>query len=419
MANKNNQQPGRFERWAELITWSVMILVLIFLRLLPQQIVANDTTYYLIGSIVGFALLYYLVIYRVFSRTKRLWIKDISDVIIISILIIVAKDYGIYFYSLYFLPIAAAALVLGTIDSLLIAALACIFIVFEIFLNAEQILPESPQLFLGIWQIGFIVLMTLFCRFLALQVRQERQAREEAVARTKALEEIEKREREFMTLTSHQLFTPLSIIRGFASLLHHDEKKRLTPKQQDYSQEIYSNTRRMIDLVSELLSISRIRSEQVKLKLSPTHIETLINHVIEQLKPNATKKKLSLEFKKPAKPLPAIKIDPLRLEQAIYNLVDNAIKFTDQGEVTISAKATAIELIVKVTDSGRGIAPEDQVKLFEPFFRGKNILELEKEGTGLGLYIAKTIVEKHQGKIWTESEVGKGSTFNFSLPIER
>ena len=414
--NNHNLKYSRMEGWAELITWSVMILVLLFLRLLPQQIIANDVTYYLIGAIVSFALLYYTVINRYFSRTNRLWIKDISDVVIVSVLIIIAKDYGTYFYSLYFLPIAAAALVLGTIDSLLIATLASIFIVSEIFLNAENILPSKSQLYLGFFQIGFIMLMTLFCRFLALQTRQERKAREEAIAHAEALEVIEKREREFMTLTSHQLYTPLSIIRGFASLLHYDEKKRLTKKQNDYVKEIYQNTKRMIDLVSELLSISRIRSNQTKFKMCDVEIENLISHVIEQLKPNAEHKKITLENIAPSSKLPKICADSMRLEQALYNIVDNAIKFTDHGKVTISTELKDKYLLVKIKDTGRGISHQDKEKLFQPFFRGKNILELEKEGTGLGLYIVKTIIEKHKGRIWVDSKVGEGSTFNITLP---
>lgn len=418
MINGNFQKPGWFEHWAEIITWIVMILVLIFIRILPQEIIANSVVYYLIGGIVAFALIYYTLIYRYFTKTQRFWIKDFSDVIIISVLIILAKDYGTYFYSLYFLPIAAAALVLGTIDSLLIATVASLFIVFEIFLDAQGILPSKPQLYLGFFQIGFIVLMTLFCRFLALQVRQERKSREEALAKAKALEVIEKREREFMTLTSHQLYTPLSMIRGFSSMLYNDEKKKLNKKQLDYAGEIYENSKRMVGLISELLSISHIRADHVKFKFENIDPEKLISYVVEQLKPKAEEKKISLKFVESDKKLVGIKADSLRLEQAIFNLVDNAIKFTDDGSVNVKAREGVNELIISVSDTGRGISDQDKEKLFQPFTHGKNILELDKEGNGLGLYIAKTIVEKHGGKVWFHSHPGTGSTFFISLPIK-
>jgi len=405
------------EYWTEIITWAVMILVLIFIKLLPNSILDSSEVYLLIGGIVGFILIYYLIIYRYFTRTERLWIKDISDIIIISVLIILARDYGIYFFALYFLPVAAATLVLGSINSLLIALIASLFVILDIFLGSQGILPSSAQFSMSIMQISFIILISIFCRFLALQIREEKHARIEAETYAKAMGKTEKREREFMIMTSHQLMTPLSIIRGFSSLLYTDEKKHLDKKQFEYSKEIYLNTKRMVGLVNELMSISKMRSQSDKFKLERSPIGTIIDNVMQELLPYAKKKKIILKYDKPAEKIPDLKINSVRLEQAIYNLVDNAIKYTPHGSVIVSVKKYADNIIVSVEDSGKGIAPEDNDKIFTPFFRGKNVFQ--EEGTGLGVYIAKMIIEKHGGRIWFESVLEKGTTFKFSLPVDQ
>jgi len=267
----------------------------------------------------------------------------------------------------------------------------------------------------GVIQIVFIVFITIFCRFLALQIREEKRGRAEAEALAKAHEATEKREREFMTMTSHQLMTPLSIIRGFSSLLYKDEKKKLTAKQQDYSKEIYFNSIRIIDLVSELMSVTKIRSVESGLKLELLPLEDVIENVIKELKPSFDEKKISLIYHKPKEKIPQLKINSKSLEQALYNMVENAFKYTDKGQIEIAIKILSSEVIVSVSDTGRGIAEEEKEQVFNPFFRGAT--GFEKHGTGLGLYIVKLIIEKHSGKTWFKSEINKGSTFSFSLPI--
>lgn len=404
------------ELWIEIITWVVMILVVIFIRLLPNSMLGGEEVYLLIGGIVGFALIYYLIIYRYFSRTQRLWIKDISDIIIISVLIILAKDYGTYFFALYFLPIAAATLVLGTINSLLIAMVACLFVVLDIFLNAQGYYPGQSQLTAGIFQIAFILLITVFCRFLALQVREEKHARQEAESLAKARELSEKREREFMTMTSHQLMTPLSIIRGFSSILVND--KKVTGKEKDYAGEIHTNTERMVCLIKKLMDISKMRSgnnhENFDIKKTP--IEPVIESAINCLKSTAEEKKITIKFEKPTEKLPDVYIDRVKIEEVLTNIIDNAIKYSSDGSIEITTRLLNKKLAVNIKDTGLGISKEDQEKVFTPFFRSKKTFG--EEGTGLGLYIAKIIIERHGGKMWLNSELGKGSVISFSLPIK-
>jgi signal transduction histidine kinase len=404
------------EVWIEIITWTVMILVVVFIRLLPNSMVGNEEVYLLIGGIIGFALIYYLIIYRYFNRTQRLWIKDISDIIIISVLIILAKDYGTYFFALYFLPIAAATLVLGTINSLLIAVVACLFVVLDIFLNAQGYYPGQSQLTAGIFQIAFILLITIFCRFLALQVREEKRAREKAEALVKAKELSEKREREFMTMTSHQLMTPLSIIRGFSSILASD--KKVTGKEKDYACEINTNTEKMVNLIKKLMNISKMRSDKdhENFDIKKTSLEPVIENVIACLKSTAEKKGITIKYEKSTEKLPEVYIDTAKIEDVLTNIIDNAIKYSKYGFIEITTRLLNKKIVVNIKDTGLGISKEDQTKIFTPFFRSKKTFG--EEGTGLGLYISKIIVERHGGEMWLNSKLGKGSVLSFSLPIK-
>lgn len=405
----------RYERVVEISTWVVMILVLLGVRFLPTNPIDNSITYLLVGGIIAFALLYYLVIYRYFSRTNRMYLKSIADIILIGILIHVAKDYGQFFYALYFLPVAAAALSLELINALLIATIASLFVALEIFLGAQQILPTTSLTYQGFWQIGFILFITIFCRFLAIQLKQEQTLKEESIIKQKSLEEEALREKEFLSLTSHQLYTPTSIIRGFASLLRDEDWGKLNPKQQDAVEEIHNSSKRMADLVSELLNISRIQAGTFIIKPSMNNISELLKNIVkqfQQIKPNQnTDIKLFLP-----EDLKEIEIDGEKIRMVIYNLLDNALKYSPNGQVSLKIKQNEKETQFSIKDEGVGIPSEDFEKLFQPFFRGKNILELDNKGTGLGLYIARLIVEKHGGKIWAESKINEGSEFIFSLP---
>lgn len=408
---------NRYERIIEVSTWVIIIAIIFGVRLVPNKGIDDAKAYFLIGIIIAFALFYYLIIYKYFTRTKRLYLKDIADIVLIGSLIIVLKDWGQYFYALFFLPIAAAALSLEFINALLIAVIASLFVVFEIFLGSQGLYPESGQIFQGVWQIGLILLITIFCRFLAMQLRQERLAKEDSLAQQKALEMESARLREFLSLTSHQLFTPLSMIRGFASMLHYGKLGKLTSPQQEAVGEIYVSSKRMVDLVAELLSISRIQSGKFELKLEKTDLVALIEESVKQFQFGMPKKGVLLEFIKPNK-IDEIMIDKEKIRQIIYNLLDNAVKYTMQGKIVISCNTKDENVVISVQDQGIGISKEDRDNLFQPFFRGKNILELDNKGTGLGLYIAKLIVEKHKGKIWVDDVDGSnGSIFSFSLPL--
>jgi len=407
---KNN---NRYEKLVEASTWIAIILLIFGVRFLPQKLIDEDTAYILIGVIISTALLYYLIVYKYFSRTNRLYIKNITDIILIGILIHLLKDYGTFFYALYFLPIAAAALSLEFISALLIATIAAVFVTFEIFLSSQDLISMS-SIFQRLWQVGMIIFMTIFCRFLALQIKQEKNLREESLARQKLLEEEAKRQKEFLSLTSHQLYTPLSITRGFTSMLYDGNLGELSAKQKDAVKEIYSSTKRMTNLVEELLSISRIQSGKYKINLAKTDLKSLLESINKQFTQTQLKPGLQIEMELP-KELEEVMIDQDKIRQVISNLVDNAVKYSDKGKIKINVQQYQKETLISVSDDGKGVSKEDRDKLFEPFFRGTNILEIDNRGTGLGLYIARLIINHHKGKIWLEPKE-KGAEFKFSLP---
>lgn len=231
------------------------------------------------------------------------------------------------------------------------------------------------------------------------------------------LEETEKLSKEFITLTSHQLFTPLSIIRGFVSLLKSEDLGKLNQKQKNAANQIYDNTLKMVHLVSELLTVSRIERGKLPFHLKKTDLIPLVKDVVSSLQPQAKAKNLELKLEKLEIKNLFVNIDSEKIRNALLNLLDNAIKYTKKGYVKVEVKKQKGEALVTISDTGVGIPKEYQDRIFQPFFRGKNILELDKKGTGLGLHIAKSFIEKHGGKIWAESREGKGSTFSFSLPM--
>jgi signal transduction histidine kinase len=170
-------------------------------------------------------------------------------------------------------------------------------------------------------------------------------------------------------------------------------------------------------LINDVLDFSKIEAGQLTLTINPYSIKDVIQAVVSSTQSLASEKNLALKIAVPTD-LPAASGDERRILQVLLNLVGNAIKFTDSGEVQIDAAAKDGALEVSVSDTGPGIAEADQDKIFEEFRQAEGSITQRKGGTGLGLAIAKKIVEMHGGRIWVESEVGKGSTFTFTLPLK-
>ena len=230
---------------------------------------------------------------------------------------------------------------------------------------------------------------------------------------------IERMKTEFVSIAAHQLRTPLSAIKWTLRMLLDGDLGEITPEQREFVEKTYRSNERMINLINDLLNVTRIEEGRYLYKPVPTDIVPLVKSVVDAYKEEAKKKKLKLEFKKPAKKLPKIIIDAEKITLAIQNLIDNAIRYTPpQGKVAVSLRPGKKEIEFLVKDTGVGIPGEQQDRIFTKFFRGANAIRMETEGSGLGLFITKNIIEAHGGKIWFESKENQGTTFYFTLPIK-
>lgn len=241
-----------------------------------------------------------------------------------------------------------------------------------------------------------------------------------------AAEEANQAKNEFITLVAHELRSPMSAIEGSASLLAEQEVGPITAEQAEFLDIIESNVNRMATLVSDLNDISLIESGRLHLLLGPVSLSRIVEQVVRSTRVQIERKRLRLHLDIPSN-LPPVWGDRHRLEQVLTNIVVNAWKFTPEGgDITIRAKCEHNgrddqqdqEVVhVSVADTGLGISPEDQTKIFQMYFRTRRKEAREIPGTGLGLSIAKDLVEMQGGQIWFESEYKKGTTFHFTVPL--
>jgi signal transduction histidine kinase len=234
--------------------------------------------------------------------------------------------------------------------------------------------------------------------------------------KSRQLEVASQHKSQFLANMSHELRTPLNAILGYTELMADGIYGELPEKTMGVLKRLESNGRHLLGLINDVLDLSKIEAGQLILELSDYSLEDIAQTVRSTLEPLAADKKLAFKVEVAPK-LPPGHGDGRRLAQVVINLVGNAIKFTDTGEVVIKASATDSSFHVSVCDTGPGISAADQAKLFQEFQQADNAITRKKGGTGLGLAISKRIIEMHGGKIWVESQLGHGSTFAFTLPV--
>jgi signal transduction histidine kinase/DNA-binding response OmpR family regulator/ligand-binding sensor domain-containing protein/putative methionine-R-sulfoxide reductase with GAF domain len=256
-------------------------------------------------------------------------------------------------------------------------------------------------------------------------------AREQAEAAKAAAEEADAAKSSFLSTVSHELRTPLTSVLGFAKIIRRrldevlfplipeDDKKVQRAKRQvgENLNVVVSEGERLTKLINDVLDLAKIQAGKITWNMGPVSVTEVIERSLAATSSLFEAKKLELVCKVDSE-LPKITGDSDRLIQVVINLISNAVKFTEKGSVVCAARIEGGELVVSVTDSGIGIKPEDQPKVFEQFKQVGDTLTDKPQGTGLGLPISKEIVEYHGGRIWVESEIGKGSTFSFTLPVE-
>ncbi|MEI6690566.1 MAG: ATP-binding protein [bacterium] len=234
---------------------------------------------------------------------------------------------------------------------------------------------------------------------------------------TKA-KEVDRMKTDFISIASHQLRTPLSAMKWFLEMLGGGDMGKLNQEQSEAIKNINLSNERMILLVNSLLNISRIESGRIAIDPEPTDIMSIINDVKQEFTPKLVEKQQSLTIDYNNK-VPIINLDPKMLRQVLVNILSNAIKYSPvKANIYLKTTLEELNVIVSLSDSGYGIPEKEKGDIFHRFFRASNILNKETDGTGLGLYLCKEIIESMQGKIWFTSKENMGTTFYFSLPLK-
>lgn len=269
------------------------------------------------------------------------------------------------------------------------------------------------------------VLIAIFSFLLVRSVVKEVEAKERLEKLTRELQTVNKKlqlldqaKSEFISIASHQLRTPLTAIRGFSSMILEGDFGPTTPEIQDKVDKIMQSSTRLMALVDDLLTLSRMEQGRLKYEWKDVNLTEMTRSVFEELDQQAKKKGLEFKAEISARDF-IVRADETKLRQVVMNLIDNAIKYTEKGQVSVFLSEENHSVVLKVIDTGIGISLEGLSRLFQKFSRGEHSSLVWTEGTGLGLYVARIIIEEHRGKITAYSDgEGKGSEFVVALPLK-
>jgi len=238
-------------------------------------------------------------------------------------------------------------------------------------------------------------------------------------AANKKLEETVAIKSEFVSIVAHQLRTPLAGVKWTLDLLINGDMGPLMPDQKSFLYKMLDSNERMIRFVNDLLSVSRIESGRLEYNFVPVNLQHVAESVLLDIYPLSNKKHINIEFISKGVDLPSVAADTEKIRVVFQNVLENAVKYTNSdGHITLELRNKDNEALVIIKDDGAGIPLDEQKEIFSRFYRAPSAKN-QADGSGLGLYLAKAIIEGHGGKIWFESEGGKGSTFYFSLPIAK
>jgi signal transduction histidine kinase len=262
-----------------------------------------------------------------------------------------------------------------------------------------------------------VELLRTFAAQSALAIQNARLFHEIA-DKSRQLEVASQHKSEFLANMSHELRTPLNAIIGFSEVLSERMFGELNEKQEEYLTDIHASGQHLLSLINDILDLSKIEAGRMELELSDFHLPTALDSALTLVRERAGRRGIALNLSIDER-LGQMRADERKVRQVVLNLLSNAIKFTPEGgRIDVRAMPVDGSVEVSVTDTGVGIAPEDQEAIFEEF-RQVGTSAAKQEGTGLGLALCRRFVELHGGKIWVQSEVGRGSTFTFTIPVRR
>lgn len=235
------------------------------------------------------------------------------------------------------------------------------------------------------------------------------------------LKDLDKAKDEFISMASHQLRTPLTTVKGYVSMLDEGDFGKISKAQRQPLEQALDGSNRMARLIDDLLNVSRMEAGRFFIDATEIDLNAIVPQEIDQLQNLAKTKKVELTYKAPAKPIPKMHLDENKTRQVIMNLADNAVHYSQPpkggGKVEVRLERDGDDIVYMVRDNGIGVPKDQQDKLFTKMFRARNAQEVRPDGTGLGLYLVKRVIEDQGGKVLFESEPGKGSVFGFRMPL--
>ncbi len=339
------------------------------------------------------------------------WVGPLSTVVMV-----VSIAYAISKHHLFNIKVITTELLVG---------ITAVILAMDVLLSAswQKILLKLVIL------ISFLYLGFSLIKSVLSEINRRKEVERMSEKLQKAYYELKKLDAaktEFISIASHQLRTPLTIIKGYISMILEGSYGKVSEEAKKPMKNIFESNERLIRLVNDLLTVSKMETGKIEVEFEKAFIEEIISSLIAELKLKAREKGLSLKFVKPKTPLPEVFVDREKIRQAIFNIIDNAIRYTSEGGVTVKVKTQKSNLktdkeflLIKISDTGEGMTREEVSKLFVSFSRGSAGTKFWVEGAGLGLYIAKKFIDFHNGKIWAESPgKGKGSTFYIELPLK-
>ena len=363
--------------------------------------------YLLVGTLIFYiANIIFNITFPIFFEVVHLyWIGDYSSIILL----------GFVAYAIVRRELFGIKVILTT----LLVSVIAILLALDIFIFTTELMS---RIYKGIILIIFIYFGYLLIKSVLREIELREKIKKAYEIEKKAkegLKKLDEAKNQFIMATQHHLRTPLTSMIGYLDLIFGGTYGKVSPRIKEALQKFQISTNRLIKVINEFLDISQFQLGKKVITLQPdVHIEPIFEEIVDELQLEAKARGIYLKLQKQAK-MPGIKADPEKLKLALYNIVDNGIKYTNEGGVTIKLKVENSRLRIIVKDTGAGISKEDQKTLFTRLFeRGKEAKKLHGTGRGIGLYIAFHIVKAHNGKIWVESEGrGKGSTFFIELPV--
>jgi signal transduction histidine kinase len=368
---------------------------------------------------------------------KRVLVVLLMTVVYIAIFLSLHPRFGPAMISLSFLPVVVAGWLMGLRVGVLLAAAILPLHVFLLNLVGENGLQSAVYrgwsghlvlILMGAF-VGWLSELLAQGRQQSLRLAQESEALQREVAERKRVvaalqgakesaEAANAAKSEFVSLISHELQTPLTYVKGYTDLLHDGQAGPVTEEQAEYLLVIQANVERMARLIADLTEVSFIEAGHVRLELASLCINDVVAEVARSTRGQMEAKEQTLQLAIPDD-LPPVCADRSRLIQVLTNLANNAHKYTPAGgQITISAeKSEGAFVLVAVRDTGLGIKPEEQNKVFYKFFRSSDPETRRAPGTGLGLNIARNLIELHGGRIWLESIYRQGTSFYFTIPV--